>query len=90
MGRGNNRHESRGRGDRREPRTTGGGGFRSDFVSDFSREFSGGGGGFHNQGPREMHKAKCADCGQECDVPFKPIEGRPVYCRQCYPKHKRI
>ncbi|MEK6835413.1 MAG: CxxC-x17-CxxC domain-containing protein [Nanoarchaeota archaeon] len=39
--------------------------------------------------PREMHKATCADCGQECEVPFKPIEGKPVYCRDCYQKHKR-
>src|SRR5512146_3090309 len=23
-------------------------------------------------GNREMHKATCADCGKECDVPFKP------------------
>jgi CxxC-x17-CxxC domain-containing protein len=38
-------------------------------------------------GPREMHKATCADCGAECEVPFKPTEGRPVYCRECYPKH---
>lgn len=46
------------------------------------------GGGFG--GPREMHKAKCADCGNECDVPFKPQEGRPVYCRDCYQKHKKF
>jgi CxxC-x17-CxxC domain-containing protein len=39
-------------------------------------------------GPREMHKAVCADCGQECEVPFKPAEGRPVYCRDCYAKKK--
>jgi len=39
-------------------------------------------------GPREMHKATCSDCGQETEVPFKPIEGRPVYCRDCYQKHK--
>ena len=38
-------------------------------------------------GPREMHKAVCADCGKETEVPFKPTEGRPVYCRECYPKH---
>lgn len=51
--------------------------------------FRGGGfrGGFG--GPREMHKATCADCGKECEVPFKPTEGRPVYCRECYPKHKK-
>ena len=36
---------------------------------------------------REMHKAKCADCGQECEVPFKPAGDRPVYCRDCYRKH---
>jgi len=37
---------------------------------------------------REMHKAVCADCGKECEVPFKPIEGRSVYCRECYSKHR--
>jgi len=36
---------------------------------------------------REMHKAVCADCGKECEVPFQPTEGRPVYCRDCYRKH---
>jgi len=36
---------------------------------------------------REMHKAVCADCKKECEVPFKPTEGRPVYCRDCYRKH---
>ena len=39
-------------------------------------------GGFRdNSGPREMHKAICADCKNECEVPFKPSEDRPVYCR---------
>jgi CxxC-x17-CxxC domain-containing protein len=37
--------------------------------------------------PREFHKAVCSDCGQECEVPFKPTDGRPVYCRDCYKKH---
>jgi len=36
---------------------------------------------------REMHKAVCADCKKECEVPFKPTEGRAVYCRDCYRKH---
>lgn len=26
----------------------------------------------------------CAECGRETEVPFKPVEGRPVYCRECY------
>jgi hypothetical protein len=38
--------------------------------------------------PREMYKAICSDCGIETEVPFKPIEGRPVYCRECLPKHR--
>jgi len=35
-----------------------------------------------------MHKAICADCKKECEVPFKPREDRPVYCRDCFSKHK--
>ncbi|HOP09823.1 MAG TPA: DNA-directed RNA polymerase [Candidatus Methanofastidiosa archaeon] len=45
-------------------------------------------GGRRDFGPREMHKAVCSDCGEECEVPFKPTEGRPVYCRDCYAKHR--
>ncbi|MEM3378671.1 MAG: CxxC-x17-CxxC domain-containing protein [Candidatus Bathyarchaeia archaeon] len=39
-------------------------------------------------GNREMHKAVCADCGQECEVPFKPDNSRPVYCQECYSKRR--
>jgi CxxC-x17-CxxC domain-containing protein len=39
-------------------------------------------------GQREMHKATCADCGQETEVPFKPVENRPVYCKSCYMTRK--
>ncbi|MHB0946389.1 MAG: CxxC-x17-CxxC domain-containing protein [Sedimentisphaerales bacterium] len=35
-----------------------------------------------------MHKATCGECGQECEVPFQPKEGRPVYCKNCYSKKK--
>lgn len=56
---------------------------------DFRGHSGNGGFGRRNfDGPREMHKAKCADCGADCEVPFKPQEGRPVYCRDCYSKHK--
>ena len=46
-----------------------------------------------DRGPREMHKAVCAECKKECEVPFKPSndsEGkpRPVYCRDCFQKRK--
>ncbi|HTY14074.1 MAG TPA: CxxC-x17-CxxC domain-containing protein [Methanoregulaceae archaeon] len=42
-----------------------------------------------NYGPREMTKTVCSDCGKECEVPFKPTEGRPVYCQECLPKHRK-
>ncbi len=43
-----------------------------------------------DSGPHQMHKAICSECGKECEVPFKPTEGRPVYCRDCFmKKHKR-
>ncbi len=44
-------------------------------------------GGF-NRGPREMHDTVCSDCGQATQVPFKPSGDRPVYCRECFEKHK--
>lgn len=47
------------------------------------------GGDNYSRGPVEMHKAVCSDCGKECEVPFKPTEGRPVYCRECLPKHRK-
>ncbi|MFC1479911.1 CxxC-x17-CxxC domain-containing protein [Candidatus Omnitrophota bacterium] len=39
-----------------------------------------------NNNPRErkMHKAVCAQCKQNCEVPFVPRANRPVYCRTCY------
>ncbi|MGI6215184.1 MAG: zinc-ribbon domain containing protein [Christensenellales bacterium] len=33
---------------------------------------------------REMHKAICAECGCETEVPFEPKDGRPVYCSECF------
>jgi CxxC-x17-CxxC domain-containing protein len=39
-------------------------------------------------GPREMHKGTCVDGSQETEVPFVPSGDRPVYCRECYAKHK--
>ncbi|HIH20044.1 DNA-directed RNA polymerase [Candidatus Micrarchaeota archaeon] len=47
-------------------------------------------GGFRGgYGDRKMYKAVCSDCGQECEVPFEPAPGKPVYCRDCYQKHRK-
>lgn len=37
----------------------------------------------------EFHPATCASCGKETTVPFKPVEGRPVYCRDCFQQKPR-
>lgn len=38
-----------------------------------------------DRGPRmEMHPATCAECGESCEVPFKPTGSRPVLCRDCF------
>lgn len=26
----------------------------------------------------------CSNCGKETTVPFKPTQGRPVFCRECF------
>jgi CxxC-x17-CxxC domain-containing protein len=26
----------------------------------------------------------CSQCGKETTVPFKPTQGRPVFCRECF------
>ncbi len=48
----------------------------------------GGGGGGGYGGSRQMHDAVCADCGNACQVPFQPTQDRPVYCSDCFSKHK--
>ena len=59
-------------------------------LGDNEGGFGGRGGRGGYGGPREMHDATCSDCGQPCQVPFKPMEGRPVYCRNCVPKHRKF
>lgn len=33
---------------------------------------------------KPMYKAVCADCRKECELPFRPQEGRPVFCKECF------
>jgi CxxC-x17-CxxC domain-containing protein len=32
--------------------------------------------------------ATCSACGKETTVPFKPTQGRPVFCRDCFQQRK--
>jgi len=33
-----------------------------------------------------MFEIKCDECGKNATVPFKPKEGKPVYCSTCFSK----
>ncbi len=44
----------------------------------------GGFGGGRSDGPVTLHKATCAQCGNTCEVPFRPTGERPVYCKDCF------
>ncbi len=34
--------------------------------------------------PRIETRTVCSQCGKETTVPFKPTQGRPVFCRECF------
>ncbi|MFA6376035.1 MAG: CxxC-x17-CxxC domain-containing protein [Candidatus Paceibacterota bacterium] len=50
---------------------------------DFFNKGQGGFGG-RDRGSITMHQTTCAKCGNPCEVPFRPIEGRPLYCNNCF------
>lgn len=33
---------------------------------------------------RVMYDAVCAECGTDTQIPFKPTNARPVYCKDCF------
>lgn len=70
--RGGNRGGSRGddRGDR---------GGRGDFKKKSWGNDRGG-----DRGSLTMHRATCAECGRNCEVPFMPNGKKPVLCTECF------
>jgi len=44
-----------------------------------------------NKGPKSfadkpMFSTTCSNCGKPCEVPFRPVDGRPVFCKDCFEK----
>jgi CxxC-x17-CxxC domain-containing protein len=37
-----------------------------------------------NRGPPRMFNVVCANCGERCQVPFKPDGSKPVLCSNCF------
>jgi CxxC-x17-CxxC domain-containing protein len=46
------------------------------------------GGERSNRPARQMYDVVCADCGAPTQVPFKPRDDRPVYCKDCYEQRR--
>lgn len=59
-------------------------GNRSERGGGFRR--GGFGGRSSDRGPITMHSAICDNCGNSCEVPFRPTSGKPVFCSTCFEK----
>ena len=35
-------------------------------------------------------KTNCSQCGKETTVPFRPTQGRPVFCRECFQQRRSM
>lgn len=52
------------------------GGRSSSDRKSFSRSFA----------KTEMFQATCSECGNTCEVPFKPTGRKPILCDRCFKK----
>jgi CxxC-x17-CxxC domain-containing protein len=41
-----------------------------------------------NRERTEMFSATCANCGNQCEVPFRPTGSKPVLCRDCFKNNR--
>jgi CxxC-x17-CxxC domain-containing protein len=42
----------------------------------------------HHGSSRTETQAVCSQCGKETTVPFRPTQGRPVLCRECFQQRR--
>ena len=54
-----------------------------------ARKQQNGGGRSGGYQQREMFDVTCAACGAATQVPFRPSNDRPVYCRDCFQNNRR-
>jgi len=40
--------------------------------------------GRKNYRDKKTYYAVCDECGKECEVPFKPTQGKPIFCDECF------
>jgi CxxC-x17-CxxC domain-containing protein len=39
---------------------------------------------------RSETKTNCSQCGKDTTVPFRPTQGRPVFCRECFQQRRSM
>lgn len=65
-----------------DPRSSSRSGFKDRSGSDRpGRSFAG-------KPQNELSDAVCEKCGRDCKVPFRPQNGKPVYCSDCFGKNE--
>ncbi|HSX10018.1 MAG TPA: CxxC-x17-CxxC domain-containing protein [Candidatus Saccharimonadales bacterium] len=66
-------------------------------MANYNRDNRSGGGNRNFGNPRfrndrndrqEMFSATCANCGKQCEVPFRPTGSKPVLCRDCFKNNR--
>lgn len=71
-----------------------GGGFRGNgggkprFGGGNFQKKSWGGDRGGDRGEVTMHQATCSGCGKSCEVPFRPTNGKPVFCKDCFSSNR--
>jgi CxxC-x17-CxxC domain-containing protein len=40
--------------------------------------------------PKIETRAICSQCGKETTVPFRPTQGRPIFCRECFQRKRGV
>jgi CxxC-x17-CxxC domain-containing protein len=77
-------------GDFKQGKRFGGGGFKRDGARPSFPKKTWNAGAGRDRGPMTMHQAVCAQCGKSCEVPFRPVQGKPVYCSACFTGKKDL
>jgi CxxC-x17-CxxC domain-containing protein len=42
------------------------------------------------QSTRVETRATCSQCGKATTVPFRPTQGRPIFCRECFTQRRNM
>lgn len=61
--------------------------FRNKGENSNQNRFSGRDSGRSKFGEKRMYSAICSGCGNKCEVPFQPMNSKPVYCSNCFEKN---